>query len=123
MHPVQCGGVGVRVVHRAALLHRDRRVVDEDVQAAEVRDHVVDQRRRPARVRLVGLEGDGLRSLAAHLVDDGLRLLLGADVGEGDVGALLGQQPYGRGSQSAGPPGDQGDLARERLAHSSHLVD
>ncbi len=76
VHPVQCGGVGVRVVHRAALLHRDRRVVDEDVQAAEVCDHVVDQRLRPARVRLVGLEGDGLGSLAVHLVDYGPRRLL-----------------------------------------------
>lgn len=101
----------------------NKKAVFQDVQAAEGGDHVVDQQRRLVHVRLVGLEGSGLRSLVAQFVDDGLRWLLGVDVGEGDIGALLGEEPYGGGSQSAGSAGDQGDLASEWLAHASLLVD
>jgi hypothetical protein len=94
-------------------------VVDEDVQPTEARDHVVDEQRRDVRVGLVDLERGRLHSLGEHLVDNDLSLRRRADIGERDIGSLLGQQPDSRRSPAPGASGDQRNFACERLVHSS----
>jgi hypothetical protein len=86
----------------------DGGVVDEDVQCAEVLCGAADCGLDGFMVRVVRLHGQG-----ACRLGDGVGLVLGAGVGEGDLGAVGGQTAHDRGTDAPGPARDKGGLAVE----------
>ena len=85
----ECRGVGIGIVDRAA--DGNAGIVDEDVEPAEILGDVLHQLLDLDGGRLVGLEGAGFDALGLQLGDDGLRLVGGGDIADGDVGAFVGE--------------------------------
>ena len=88
-------------------------IVDEDVDAAELGHHLLD--RAIAEVLVAEIAGDGDR-LAPLGLDDPLRLrrvVMLAQIEDGDVGALAREQGGDRAADAAVRAGDQRDLARQ----------
>ena len=86
-------------------------IVDEDVEPAELVDGLLD--RALAEVLVADVAGDRDR-LAAFLLDDLLglrRIVMLAQIEDGDVGALAREQGGDRAADAAVGAGDQRDLA------------
>ena len=80
--------VGLRAVDGAE--HGNRGVVDQDVEAAQCRRRLADDRRGGGRVGLVCPDGGGPGARGAQLPGDLLRGLRGVQVSDGHVGARSG---------------------------------
>ena len=105
------GDQPVELLQREVLDRRgvgDAGVVDEDVQSAEMLRGAADRGPDGFVVRVVRLRGQGARRVG-HSVG----LVLGAGVGEGDLGAVGGQAAHDRGADAPGPTRDQGGLPFE----------
>ena len=93
----------------------ERGVVDQDVEPAQRLDGVLDRRRRERRVGDVALDQHGPAALAFDRVLGLLGVLVGVEVGDGDVGAFAGEE-HRHGTADAGVgAGDQRGLAGELL--------
>src|SRR5262249_12097454 len=101
--------VGGGVVDRAA--DRHARIVDEDVEPAEVPGDVLHQLIDLGGRRLVGLVGAGFDAPGLEFDDDGLRFVGGGDVADRDAGALFGESAGAGGADAARSAGDEGYLA------------
>ena len=96
------------------LVDRDAGVVDEDVEAAVLVDHLAARcagSRRPSRRCPGGCEPVSL--VLGELGLEGLGALAVAAVAGGDGGALRGEAAADRGADAARAAGDEGDAARE----------
>jgi hypothetical protein len=96
----------------------DARVVDEHVQGAELRHHLVDGGGAGGSVGDVEL--DQVQRGGAGGLGGGLGLGRGgvvARVADGDLAATLGQPDHGGPPDAARPAGHQSNLALELLRH------
>src|SRR5450759_3767526 len=104
------------------LVHRDTRVVDQDVDPAVLLEHLLDH---PAAVFGVGdvalVDGcaPGTVEVPRELLDELIRTVLVPAVPRGDRGALAGQAPADRGADTPGASGDQGHPTGELVAYDS----
>ena len=115
-HPL--GGGVVLVPDRVADLH-DPRVVDQDVDRAELRLGAVEEVLDRRALGHVELEGDGA-------VTELLGGLLGGrevEVADGDLHALAQEGLRGGAADAAGGAGDRGDLAGEDAVLLGHGTD
>jgi hypothetical protein len=93
------------------LVGGDPGVVDQDVQAAVLLDHLAHHAAAVLRVADVSVvDGDRARVQGAHLGRELLGRLVMPPVPCGDVRPLLGEAMADGASDAAGPAGDQGNL-------------
>lgn len=90
-------------------------VVDEDVEAVEVADGLIDEILDLGDVGEVGGNGDGALAELLDFVDGVAGFGFGAAVVDGDVGALGGEAEGYETSNAFGGAGDEGDAAGESL--------
>jgi hypothetical protein len=110
---------GLPVLHRhlgEGLVGTDRRVVDEDVDAAELRHRLGDHRIDLILPGNVGDDGDRLDTAGPSLLCDRIGLRLVGPRVDDDVRAFRGQLQDRRAPDVAARAGHQGHLAFE-LAH------
>ena len=94
-------------------------VVDEHVDAAQLRLGALDEVLQVLHAPHVGLDADGAAAERLHGLDG---LLEGAGLagGDGDVGAGLGQAQRDRAADAAAAAGDDGDFALQREICDDH---
>jgi hypothetical protein len=111
--------VGVDLLERAE--REDPRVVDEDVEAPEPFDGVVDGGRDGGGVGAVGPHRETAPAECLDVPHHRGRALLCREVGEGHVGAVAGEPQCDRGPDAAAAAGHEGHPAGEvghRRVHS-----
>ena len=92
----------------------DARVVDEDVQAAQLARGAVHRLREGNGIGAVGLQGQGLAAARSNVRHQRLRRRCGAAVGEGHGRPVARQAPHDGRANAARAAGDERDLARQR---------
>src|ERR1700688_2611169 len=88
-------------------------VVDEDVDASEFAPGIFHHGLDAGFIGDVAAQGEGAHAVAGEIDDGLLGFAGGIEIGEGDVGAGLGQGESGGASQAAGGAGDEAGLAAE----------
>ena len=99
---------------------REAGIVDDDIEAAEMRSDRADD--LGDVVGLGDVERPGFRGAASgrDFIRDGLRGL-GGEIGDGNVGALGGEHQRGGAAHAAGGAGDENGQALDRTAELSEI--
>ena len=86
-------------------------IVDQDIEAAEIFDDVIDHRLHGGEVGDVGLVGFGLAAFRGDLADQSVRFVARTAVIDGDARALGGEAQRDLAADAAGRARHQGDFA------------
>ena len=97
--------------------YRQPGIVDQDVEAAEILDDVIDHRLDRGKIGDVGLISLGLAPLRRDLADERIGFLRRTAEIDGDVGAFFGEAQRDFAADAAGGARHQGDLVFQSEIH------
>jgi hypothetical protein len=104
------------IIHQLPL-NGDAGIIHKDVEPAEFGNHRIDQWFGRGQIRLIAFDCNRTNTFGFEFFDDGMGLVGGRRVADGDVCAKIGKL-FGRDSPKATRPArDEGDFAAKNFGH------